>query len=80
VFSVRSGLSLYIKQTRFVFKGLKGHISVASSGRNRYYLLFSVLAGSSGGFGQAVLRKDRACNWQPERMLTRIGVFVDKIP
>jgi hypothetical protein len=73
VFSARSRLSLYIKQTRFVFKGLKVRISVASSGRKRYYLLFSVLAGSSGGFGRALLRKDRACNEQPERMLTRIG-------
>jgi hypothetical protein len=73
VFTARYGLSPYIKEQLFVFKGLKDHITVASSGRKRCYLLFSVLAGSSVGFGHALLRNDQACNRQPECMLTRIG-------
>ena len=73
MFSGRYAPSPYIKQKRFVFKGLNVHITMASSGRKRCYLLFSDLAASSVGFGQALLRNDQACNRQPECILTRIG-------
>jgi hypothetical protein len=51
VFTARYAPSPYIKRKRFVFKGLRDNIAMAYIGRKRYYLLFAVLAGSSGGNG-----------------------------